>query len=327
MKSDTGWWSRGKVRYDKSKCEPCGLCLTACPTGAVSNPAFTPSQIETQMRTLLDETQGPCGIAFHCQYGGEPPTADGWMAVRLPCVGMATPPWLLTPLLMGASAVGVVSCPAECPANQVEASRENVDFCRQLLRRLGAPEELVALDPDLARDPPERQQGAPLEGPFSHQSGAAPLEGLASRWGVERVTLEHARSPLGLIEIGEACTACGMCADSCPTGALALEVRPESCTLTFDAGACVTCGQCLPKCPELAQGAITLRRKLDVERLKRGRNPLYRVGIARCTSCGALIASSKMVERVGELLGEEHASVMPILARYCPECRVTSQVA
>ncbi|MFQ5907385.1 MAG: 4Fe-4S binding protein, partial [Thermoplasmata archaeon] len=75
-------WANGRMEYDKGKCWPCGLCSTACPTGAILNPAFTPSQLEAEIRTLLDTAPNSItGIVFHCQTGNPPPMGEDWMPV------------------------------------------------------------------------------------------------------------------------------------------------------------------------------------------------------------------------------------------------------
>ena len=33
----------GRITHDRNVCEPCGRCVTACPTGATENPAATPA--------------------------------------------------------------------------------------------------------------------------------------------------------------------------------------------------------------------------------------------------------------------------------------------
>jgi len=53
----------------------------------------------------------------------------------------------------------------------------------------------------------------------------------------------------------ESCVGCGLCADVCPFGALAVD--EESGTAVVDAAACMGCGVCVGRC---AQGALSLVR-------------------------------------------------------------------
>lgn len=320
-------WSGGTIHHDKSECEPCGLCITACPCGAIVDPACTSEQLEAQIRTLLSEDfPGHRGIVFLCQQSPDLEMASDWMPVRLPSVGMASPAWLLAPLLMGASSVGVVKCQKGCLACGVGVLEENVAFCQEFLQMIEAPADLVRLNPNLSRNPGVERRPVTLESPFSHESGAAILTKLASEYGRNQGFLQHPRSPVGLIKIRiEACTACAMCAKSCPTEALAYGEEDEGVTLTFDARLCVGCGLCLTKCPEIKARAISLVKAVDLQCLRQGRTAVYREEMAKCQRCGAPIAPQSMMRRVEELLGDRYARVIPMLNRYCIDCRVLSQ--
>lgn len=247
---------------------------------------------------------------------------EDWMPVALPCAGMATPPWLLAPLLMGASAVSVIPCPPECPVQQSWKVAAHVRYCRALLHELGTEEDLVSLGLIAGTPPQSGFDAIGVEDPFGQGRGPAILDQVAAAFTTDRVWLEEPGSPLGLVTIGEACTACGMCGESCPPGALVAEVNDDQFTLTFDHALCVACSQCLPRCPEIAQGAITLRKAMDTDLLRSGRHVLHEARILRCESCGAPISSVGMMERIGELLEEEQAPLVSVLSRSCPDCRM-----
>ncbi len=315
-------WSEGRIEYDKSACEPCGICVTTCPREAIHHPVYAPAQVEAQVKALISGEDGPRGIVYYCEHALDPQTAEGWMPVKLPCAGMATAGWLLAPLLMGTGAVGIQRCPVECPAGQAETVTEIAAFCREFLASIGAPESLVVLDPDLNQDPPPGRTLVRLEEPFALEAVPVILKSLARQFDVDEVTVPHERSPLGLVEIGGACTACGMCAEVCPTDALVCETGEEGVVLTFDAAKCVACGLCIPPCPERHRGAIKLVKTVDLGRLNQSRVVLHQEATPRCERCGAPIAPQAMLERVGDLLGDEYASLVPVLARYCSDCRV-----
>ena len=58
-------------------------------------------------------------------------------------------------------------------------------------------------------------------------------------------------SPLGLVsDLRPGCTACGVCARTCPSGSLDLKVGGSGALLSFDAAACTGCGLCGDACPE-----------------------------------------------------------------------------
>jgi ferredoxin len=319
-------WSHGRIYHDKRACEPCGLCVTTCPCSAIHNPALTPAQLAAQLRTLLDPTIGtiqPRGVVFCCQRAPEPhePWHAGWMPVTLPCVGMAPPSWLLAPLLLGAGAVGVLACHNRCATGQDEVIAGRVAYCQEFLRLIGTPAETVSLTPALDQPPHGEGKRVAIEKPFDHpapvlmrlaQESAAP-----PGW-----VLDHPYAPLGVVAIREdVCTACGRCALACPTGALDFAQQEEGVALTFDTALCTACGQCLPPCPEAEHAAISIARRTDLERMGRGRTPLYQAELARCIACGAPIAPLAMLKRIEALLGSAYAATMPVISRYCMDCR------
>jgi hypothetical protein len=61
---------------------------------------------------------------------------------------------------------------------------------------------------------------------------------------------------------------------------------------------------------------------MDTDLLRAGRRVLHEATILRCESCGAPISSVEMMDRIGELLGEEQAGLVPVLSRSCSDCRL-----
>jgi ferredoxin len=88
----------------------------------------------------------------------------------------------------------------------------------------------------------------------------------------------------------EKCTACGMCARTCPTSALRLITNnADNYRLTFLPNACTDCGVCLDMCEPLAlrrDGAPTLAEFVATEPIT------LRAGVlCKCQACGAKSAS------------------------------------
>ena len=320
-------WSEGRIEYDKTKCQICGLCVTACPTGAVTNPTITPEQLEAEVKTTLDpsiDAPWPRGVFYTCRSAPASRESyhEGWFPIKVPCVGMVRPSWLLAPLVMGAGEVGITPCGEGCPNGQDRAIEETVSYCSEFLRLAGAPEGCLNLAQTLDGPPAEDGKRIDLETPFSHEATPRVLTALAQKYDTNSILLEHSSSPLGIIEINsDVCTGCGRCAKSCPTGALLYDEGEENISLTFDATKCVACAGCTPNCPEGERGAISLSKVTDLGHLGRGRDLIYREDTTRCVSCGGAIASSKMMARIEEMLGDDFAATSDILKRYCPDCR------
>jgi ferredoxin len=271
------------------------------------------------LRRWLHGTDG-CHLVIRCQ---EHPDLGAWShAVPCPgcehavvqlatCVGQVSPAVLLELVAGGASGITVAldGCANPCDAEAVIAR------ARLFLSALGRPETLEgALAP-----PRDRKHGGPWpilgEGavPVSRRAMLGRRDGPALLEPAERpaerllaVVAELAdgnglRTRLDAIPTGiprltaSRCAGSGVCARSCPAGALTLTrtVLAEGNTergamaqfqLTFDPGRCTDCGQCLQMCPESA-----LERSGDYlwSSLLQGEQVDLRVGLVRrCARCG-----------------------------------------
>ncbi len=313
-------WNQGRIRYDKDVCEPCGLCVTACPTSAISNPAVTPEMLRAQVTELLVEGTGPTGIRFVCARRSDRIPAQGWHDVEVPCTGMVPGGWLLAVVLMGAEAAAVNLCgESGCSLRLDDHALEAIEFAREALTKAGLDPELVGTQTgDVAGAPVPHVE---LHDPFG-RSGVVEVLLALDEAGAGLESFDHPGSNTGVVEIsGEACTLCLQCAQICPTGALEGAHEENIISLNFDAGACTACNQCLTACPELDRGAITVRPGVDVDLLVGGRRTLNSGASLLCEFCGKPVAPSAMMDRVGELLGEDFTATMGYLTRRCMDCR------
>jgi ferredoxin len=339
----------GHPTLDKSRCEGCGVCLTACPRDVIEFPGWSLAQFDAQLGALVDSASlaaEPLGLLLTCQRAVgklEELARQGssyshqWLPVLVPCLGMVTPSWILQGLARGAEAVALLPCAARCPFGQGQSIEGRVDFCQRLLPLLGQesgrvrllsashPEQLL----QALQEPPQRggSRSTSLDGPLrlgTPEETFRALQHLASPGGSYGVTLENPHSPFGVVELrAEACTGCLACVEACPTRALVAERDTGGLTLAFVPSSCVACGMCIDSCPQVTAQTLRLRRVTDMDVLGRGRMVLRQDELARCESCGAVIASRALLQHVGAQLGESSQALSTALNQYCPSCRLT----
>jgi ferredoxin len=90
--------------------------------------------------------------------------------------------------------------------------------------------------------------------------------------------------PFGLVEVDDSCTACGLCANQCPTGALIFHRNQESFTIDFVPLACIGCKACEGNCPT---GAIKVKPYFSFPALLRSlRLTVFKGELKTCRQCG-----------------------------------------
>lgn len=313
---DAYLWRSGRIAYDKDVCAPCGQCVTTCPTASIENPSTTAAMVEGQVRTLVNASDAPIGIRFVCSRGSMPSQA-GWFDVSVPCTSMVPGSWLIACLLTGAGGAHAVPCrEAGCELELDEGALRANDLASAVLSDCGLDPKMI----DGASILESMQLGSIEDGFGRHSSPDVYLAiaDVAQR----ELVLEHRASNVGVVEINaEACTLCGQCAKTCPTGALAEMYAGDTVSISFDARACVNCTQCVSACPEFERGAITVAGRIDTQLMASGRMDLNFGSVATCEVCGKAIAPSSMMDRIGDLLGEEFEATMGMLANRCLDCR------
>ena len=306
-------WSAGRIIYDKNACIPCGRCVTSCPTGAIENPAATPAMIDAQVRAVINAAEMPIGIRFVCSRGSLD-AKSGWADISVPCASMIPASWLLACRLLGASRVKAVPCSdSGCPIDGDAIATEANDIALAVLTQTGFEAGMVAGEP-----PNDELAGTNL---FDQQNAADIMLAFVASTDIN-FTVESEAAQFGEVSIDDTtCTLCGQCAKICPTNALRESYEDEIIAISFDAKACVNCRQCIAECPEIRRGAISVRGLIDTRRLAAGRVTLNEGTVASCEICGNAIAPATMMNRIGDLLGEEFQDTMKMLETRCLDCR------
>ncbi|OGO51419.1 MAG: hypothetical protein A2148_11790 [Chloroflexi bacterium RBG_16_68_14] len=187
------------------------------------------------------------------------------------------------------------------------------DSARRLVSELNGLVERVA---GLPRQPLTQGSRTPIE---VHRYLLARLitavnQRLGSR---ESVSLADDRLPFGQVRLnGDTCSLCGLCADRCPTRALAFVESEDGARLLFTARDCTGCGLCAEACPE---GVLRIERRLDLASVEGEALALKAAEMVRCRRCRYPFAPEAMLSRVLSQLGDK---APPIVASYCPDCRV-----
>jgi len=132
------------------------------------------------------------------------------------------------------------------------------------------------------------QRGAPLSARLPQQTPASRrrlLAALALQQSAADGDLPAAHTPFGAVEIGAArCSACGLCARFCPTGALQFASSDEQFTLSFYAAACIDCVICTVACPE---GAVRMGAAASLDAILRDEATICVAGaLTPCAVCG-----------------------------------------
>lgn len=149
---------------------------------------------------------------------------------------------------------------------------------RAFLRRVSS--EPAWREPDAG--PPEGPRAAWCRDPVplpAREALLQLLQTIADRHG--RALPERA---LPSIDVAARCTDDGVCAGSCPTGALVRREEGDALSLSFDAARCVACGRCEAVC---AQGALRLGQGGTT-----GSTTVHQRRLRDCLQCGASFVPS-----------------------------------
>ena len=148
------------------------------------------------------------------------------------------------------------------------------------------------------------------------------IEHLARHASAPKKEIELPRgAPWGAIEVSsDKCTLCMSCVGACVPRAL-LDT-PDEPRLRFIERNCVQCGLCANTCPE---GAITLRPRLLLTAASREPVTVAQTQPAMCVRCGKPFGARQMIDRMAERLAG-HAMFAGGKAAerlwMCPDCRI-----
>jgi formate hydrogenlyase subunit 6/NADH:ubiquinone oxidoreductase subunit I len=139
----------------------------------------------------------------------------------------------------------------------------------------------------------------------------------------QELSIQNEYAPFGMIKIEEkSCTACGLCANNCPTGAISIKPDQDNSktALSFRHDQCIACGICRNICPEKC---IKLTNTLDMSQFGSAQT-VFEDEYAYCRNCKGVIAPKSMVTILKSKL-KQHAGSSTEWSELCPSCRVVLQ--
>lgn len=311
---------------DRETCVGCGACVSACPVdGAARLPGADLVRFEAEFEHLAGRAEG-AGIVVRC--AGSPPVPEDrlrgiWLPVDVPCLSIVTPAWALGTLAAGMRSIAFRGCGADCRANAADRVKPTTGFVRESLALAGVadPEDRVRL---LFPEDDELPAG-PDPAALAALGDASPMlvlrEPGASRaalaaLGATGGCIASEGAPFGRVSFdADGCTMCGLCTGVCPTGAIRFDQGAVAASLELDRSACVGCGHCAAICPE---GVLSVDRGVDLDELGRGAEWLKRSPIARCRRCAAPVAPMAMLDSLRSLLDP---AVLAMTEGLCQRCR------
>jgi len=312
------------VQVNPEACVGCGLCASVCPTEAfmVGGPALADLvRMAAEWRGRQLEAACPQRSALN------ETSTEADAVVRLPCLAWLSPALMVALLANGVTRLWLDdSHCSQCPLGTVnEAIVRAVRDAEALLEPFGRERAIVLASlhraatatkrhvPVLdARQPTysrrdlfgalRRAAAQTAVAVMDQALPPTPSRSLEPHLPAQRALLTTALSrlgtaaalpnvvvdlPLGQVVVGDECTACGLCAKLCPTGALGVVQDEKWYTVDFRATRCLgeACRLCRLICPVKA---VTMSLRTPLADLLREVPTVMRSGeLVPCSGCGA----------------------------------------
>lgn len=265
-----------RIDLDERSCTGCGACVPACPAGALRLTVFDPQR-------FLDALADTPIAHVHCSE-----SKDGGGGVVIPCAMLLDGRLAAAAMAAGVDEMVLHSRPEchECRRGDATAA---LDQARADLRRWFGTNAMTlrAVQPGEKAGGGKAQREDQIKASrrnFLRLAGAKAAASVA--WLVPIADQRSAPASAGIFVPGafkqhpvlyqqvlarhaealpwieetllpwvgrsftESCSACGVCADRCPTGALGRMAAPSMTGIGFVAATCTNCGLCAAICPE-----------------------------------------------------------------------------
>jgi len=310
------------------RCSDCGLCQNSCPTEALRSGLRAEWYLLNRAASLLRQNEAsgrPKRLVVQCRKA----QSQGGDALPVSCLGRVTENVIIGAALLGFDHVSLVTgtC-SECRLKQGEELLSRSVACATAVLESMALLENISIA--VEQKPGERdavwgrreifssiaRQVRHHAALFGHRTERAIRGRLSRELGVEgravtpsprrellRELLDHSGRasravtayrrdfPWGRIRVREEdCSACGVCARVCPTGAICEEAEKGShYRLRFDGSACTNCGLCQEACP-----LIEFDERFALADIAGGQSRIVAsVELSSCVVCGEVVPSGR----------------------------------
>lgn len=262
---------------DAQACVRCGLCLHVCPTGV-----FDGHDDLNRLLYCVEQLVDRSIVEIACAPHPEAEQGDNRVDAVIRTSGCLTA--LGASAYVGLAALGVEQIRVRldaCAACPLAGLRPQIDQTLQTARDLLAaaehpckldaapePRKVKARPVYSTRNPPVSRRGffqaltrqgsgtaatiAPADEPQITGESYAPRERRRQIRALRAITPPPAAAVTGprfaRLTVDETCTACGVCARVCPTGALVMRQNDVEFALNLVPAACINCGLCTTLC-------------------------------------------------------------------------------
>lgn len=304
-------------------CAACLACLPVCPTGAFSADDAVPALLNCAARIEAKTLELVCERHPKSELGL--PDMDGAIRIRGCLAGLGVGGYLGLMALGLEKIVARADACAQCVWAVLQSQiTSQLEQARRLLEPWGRSQALALItsgpSPEFVQRPVWQADNPPLSRrdlfrlasrrgqtmiarAVTQEEGTAPHRPARERqrvlnavahlppWPEQAGELAAAGPGFANVSISEDCTACGVCARACPTGALQFphEEAPRY-QLTFTAPACIGCEMCAHVC---APGALSVEPEPSIQQVFGPQSSvLLRQGdLVRCERCRAWFAA------------------------------------
>ncbi len=336
-----------KITVDFQVCDESGNCITACPTGALTNTVFTLPQhialLQQKLQSFYQQHGKHSVVLFHDidLYQLINSLSDVIVSIEINQLNSFGIESWLTCLVNGARKV-IFLYQLEAPIEIVTTLDSQLQYARILLHALGYDktalqligyQEINYIKTELTEhfsDETDKIQIIPLNN----------NELLENKRDVLRIAMNHlyqnaphkpvsvdlpTDAPFGQVLLNnQACTLCFSCVTVCPTHAFSAgQQQPQ---LYFSEHLCIQCQLCVKACPE---NVLTLQPRFAfLAQLEQTTRLLHEELPFQCISCGKAFATQTMINSIMKKL-QNHAMFQGEAAKrlqMCETCRIKAIV-